>query len=113
MMFTIELIRKMFAYEQVYRKFEMSDFKFLLKLDNQYVDQKYFKKWIDKNNLVEKLREWLSEYKIEKSFSEVYVEDRTDVEILIDSIYEETDKEKRKKLLGNYLENIKYKNILD
>ena len=52
-MFNVKLIRKMFVYEKIYRKFEMSDFKFLLNLDDKYIDKKYFKEWIDNNGLIE------------------------------------------------------------
>jgi hypothetical protein len=112
-MFNIELIRKIFAYEHIYRKFDMVDFKILLRLEEKYGNQVKFKEWIDNNNLVKELKEWLKEYKLEKTFSEVYVIGKTDVEIFVDDLYKETDEEKRKQLVNDYMSNLKKKNLFD
>ncbi|OSA95743.1 UNVERIFIED_ORG: hypothetical protein B2H93_04795 [Clostridium botulinum] len=108
-MFNIELIRKLFVYEKIYRKFEMSDFKFLLKLDDKYINQKYFKEWVDNNGLIQELKEWLIAYKLEKTFKEVYVKDKTDVENLVDSLFKNNSDKNREQLLNEYFEKIKKK----
>ncbi|MBY6838777.1 hypothetical protein [Clostridium botulinum] len=112
-MFNIELIRKIFIYEKIYRKFEMGDFKFLLKLDDKYINQKYFKEWIDNNGLIDELKDWLTTYKLEKTFKEVYVKDKTDVENLVDSLFESGLCKDRERLLNEYFEKRKKENILD
>ena len=56
-MFNIELIRKMFIYKYTYKKeFDMKDFKQLLKIDSNLINQKNFKEWIDNNNLLKQLK---------------------------------------------------------
>jgi len=96
-MFNIELIRKMFAYEHIYKKFDMDDFKVLLRLEDKYSNQTKFKKWIDNNNLIEELKLWLNDKKLEKTFSEVYVIGKTDFEKEMDDIFKEKNKELRMK----------------
>lgn len=47
-MFNIELIRKMFIYERtINKKFEMTDLKQLLRLDDNLINQNKFKEWVD------------------------------------------------------------------
>lgn len=113
-MFNIELIRKMFAYEYIYKnKFEMKDFKLLLRLDEQYANQKKFKEWIDKKNLLEQLKNWLKEQQLEKTFLEVYVVGKTSVEEFVDFLYEygkDLPQESGSKIVGNFLDKEKKKN---
>lgn len=115
-MFNIELIRKMFVYNYFYGKFEMGDFKQLLQLNEEYVNQNKFKEWIDENNLVGELQVWLKEQQLEKTFSEVYVIGKTDVEILVDTLYNygnDMTKEGKCKMLDDYIKNQKKKNLFD
>lgn len=112
-MFNIELIRKMFAYEHIYKKYDRADFKFLLSLDNKYGDQSKFKEWIDENDYIDDLNNWLKEYKLEKAFSEVYVAIKTDTEAFVDFFYEHvkemSDKE-RTEIVKEHMEKEKKKN---
>lgn len=113
-MFDIELIRKMFVYEHATKnKFDMSNFKKLLKLDNELINQKKFKEWIDNNDLLEKLKEWLNEYELEKSFSEVYVVGKTSVEEFVDFLYDygkDLPQEAGTKIVSSFLDKEKKKN---
>lgn len=113
-MFDIELIRKMFIYENTNNKhFDMKDFKQLLKIDSNLINQKKFKEWIDNNNLLEKLKDWLKAYELEKAFSEVYVIGKTSVEEFVDFIHdygEGISQEAGSKIVSNFLDKEKKKN---
>jgi hypothetical protein len=112
-MFNIELIRKMFAYEHIYKKFDRADFKFLLGLDDNYGNQVKFKNWIDENDLINSLKDWLKEYKLEKTFPEVYVATKTDTEMFVEFLYEhgkDISEKDRAKILKEHVEKEKKKN---
>lgn len=114
-MFNTELIRKMFAYEHIYREFNMVDFKFLLKLEEKYSNKVHFKEWVDNNNLIEELKDWLQDKKLEKTFSEVYVIGKTDFEKEMDEIFNEENKDIRMKKLNKCIDRImsRKENILN
>jgi hypothetical protein len=113
-MFNIELIRKMFIYENTTnKKFEMKDFKQLLNLDSNLISQKRFKEWIDNNNLTEVLKTWLKEHDLDKTFSEVYVVGKTSVEEFVDFLFDygkDLPQETGGKILSNFLDKEKKKN---
>jgi hypothetical protein len=113
-MFDIELIRKMFIYENTTnKKFEMKDFKQLLKLDSNLISQKRFKEWIDNNNLTEVLKIWLKDHDLDKTFSEVYVVGKTSAEEFVDFLFDygkDLPQEAGSKILSNFLEKEKKKN---
>jgi hypothetical protein len=113
-MFDIELIRKMFIYENTNdKKFEMKDFKKLLKIDSNLINKINFKDWIDENNLVEKLKEWLKEQQLEKTFSEIYVVGKTSVEEFVDFLFdygEDLTEGSGERILKNFMKNEKKKN---
>jgi len=113
-MFNIELIRKMFVYEYTAEnKFEMKDLKQLLKLDNELINQKKFKEWIDEHGLIKKLKEWLKEHDLEKTFSEVYVVSKTSVEEFVDFLYDygkDLPQDAGGKIVSNFLDKEKKKN---
>ncbi|WP_252225295.1 MULTISPECIES: hypothetical protein [unclassified Clostridium] len=114
-MFNIELIRKMFVYNYFYGKFEMNNFKQLLQLNEEFANQNKFKEWIDKNDLVSKLKLWLKNQNLEKTFSEVYVVGRTDTEILVDILYDygkEMSEDIKGKMIKDHIEKEKEKNYL-
>jgi len=112
-MFNIELIRKMFIYKYTYKKeFDMKDFKQLLKIDSNLINQKNFKEWIDNNNLLKQLKKWLDEYKLEKTFLEVYVIGKTSTEEIVDFLYDYGKKlpqETRCEILSDFLDKEKKK----
>jgi hypothetical protein len=113
-MFDIELIRKIFIYEKTTnKKFEMQDFKQLLKFDNKYCNQKEFKEWVNENNSVEELKEWLKKHDLEKTFSEAYVVGKTSVEEFVDFLYDygkDLPQDAGSKIVSNFLDKEKKKN---
>lgn len=113
MEFDIKLIRKIFIYEQINnKKFEMINFKQLLKLDNELINQNKFREWVDNNHLLVILKEWLDEYGLDKTFSEVYVVGKSDTEMLIDFLYDYGDdipEKNRGKMLTSHIDDLKKK----
>jgi hypothetical protein len=113
-MFDIELIRKMFIYENANNKqFDMKDFKQLLKIDSNLINQKKFKEWIDDNNLLEELRVWLKGHDLEKTFPKVYVVGKTSVEEFVDFLYDygkDLPQEAGTKIVSSFIKKERQKN---
>jgi len=113
-MFDIKLIRKMFMYEKINKKqFNMKNLKQLLQIDSNLINQINFKKWIDDNSLLAELEEWLRIHDLEKTFSEVYVANKTSVEEFVDFISNYgggITQEAGSTIAGNFLDKERKKN---